>query len=939
MRLNVTKLGRMTAAAVAGLTASVGFVSLAASPASAATVNRNYAGATRFDTSAMIAEAKFPTGVTSKNVVMATGFNFPDALAGNYLAGQLSAPILLTPGSTSDPNYAGVTVPALAKLLPSKGTVTILGQTLAVGADVSSDLTSKGYTVVRVGGANRYDTAQSVDTQSGQTAGNGVSGAPTGILATGVKFPDALVAGSLAFKQKFPIILTDGTQSTLGSQAAAAISANKITHLIVMGGDAAISPSILTSLPAGVTVDKQFKGVDRTDTAGQALDYAIATYGFPSSKVFLASGGNFPDALSSGPLGGDPEGTLLTEPDGSLGTFSTAEFAKVSPATIDILGGVNAVSDAAGAAAKAAAEGGGFTATTNLPTLTKASFISTTSKAQATSSNLAGSVFQFVFSQSLATAAFVAGAFHVYPGNSDVATGFPGSAICNGTNCAASTNANAVNVLFDPALGFGGVANPLRSTTGVDGSNSMTLATVSSGGTAPTSAVTTTTGAFNPAGAVKVGTGSTLTPSPNATSAPNFVSFGTPRPAAAANSSAIDLTFDKAAAPTPAGGAYKLVFANGVNNHASPPAPNDTNDQEVTCTGPTGATPSTTQTSLSSAGWNPTNKTVTIVCPNPAGAAASTITAAQIGWIAVLASSVQTTDTTPIPAAYIEASTPQANVDPVVRLTNVTLNPGSGSNLDFAVFAFSQPVDVATVNPGLFALVKSDGTVIAATGGPGSCTMAAPTLAGQCQTTSNTTSTTVLLTFATNTIKNGIVVGGQAAHLAVTNANHPALPAPPVVNADDELGAPNSAAISQTPGTINSIQLTSTTVQTGTNGLGQSTTQATYTFSQSVCAAATAACAAAPTAPDNTKFHLYDADGTELTCAAAFISNGTGAADNTVICTSYNQGTTGAGTAATSSQMSGVKLATVDFKAVTGNTAGNHAAANNNPNPEGAANT
>src|SRR5581483_5550046 len=142
---------------------------------------------------------------------------------GNYLAGQLKAVILLTPPSTSDPNYGNFTVPALAALLHgSTKNVVILGGTNAVGADVASDLSSKGYTVTRIGGATRYDTANMVDTQPGQTSAN-----------TGVKFPDALAAGSLAYKNHFPVILTDGSQSTLSSQASSTISADHISHLLV----------------------------------------------------------------------------------------------------------------------------------------------------------------------------------------------------------------------------------------------------------------------------------------------------------------------------------------------------------------------------------------------------------------------------------------------------------------------------------------------------------------------------------------------------------------------------------------------------------------------------------------------------------------------------------------------------------------------------------
>ena len=52
------------------------------------------AGNDRYETAAAIALATFPNG--TETVLLATGEKFPDALAGNFLAGNRNAPILLT---------------------------------------------------------------------------------------------------------------------------------------------------------------------------------------------------------------------------------------------------------------------------------------------------------------------------------------------------------------------------------------------------------------------------------------------------------------------------------------------------------------------------------------------------------------------------------------------------------------------------------------------------------------------------------------------------------------------------------------------------------------------------------------------------------------------------------------------------------------------------
>jgi len=58
-----------------------------------------YGGSDRYDTAAIVNRAYFPSGAST--VFLATGVNFPDALAGAALAGRLGAPMFITtPGCT-----------------------------------------------------------------------------------------------------------------------------------------------------------------------------------------------------------------------------------------------------------------------------------------------------------------------------------------------------------------------------------------------------------------------------------------------------------------------------------------------------------------------------------------------------------------------------------------------------------------------------------------------------------------------------------------------------------------------------------------------------------------------------------------------------------------------------------------------------------------------
>jgi putative cell wall-binding protein len=364
LRFRISRLSRGAVAGIAALTAATGFMSVAApqAGATAAFATVRVAGANRFATAAAVAAKAFPTGAAT--VLVATGFNFPDALAGNYLAGQDTAPILLVNSSGAVPPE---TLAALSSLKTKN--VIILGQTNAVGADVATALgatvstaTGGGTLVVtRLGGATRYDTMQMINTAPPATAVGAIGGKKTAVLVSGAAFPDALSMGPIAYNKKLPVILTD--PATLSPQAAATIAALGIQQLIVAGGDLAITPAVVAAADAAagaaVAPLAQFKGADRSDTAGMASDFAIATLGFSNATFDLASGDSASggaDALAAGPLGGTLlASTLITNSvsdAGRLGFYAAKHSGTAT--TGNEIGGIVALPDATLATAVAA---------------------------------------------------------------------------------------------------------------------------------------------------------------------------------------------------------------------------------------------------------------------------------------------------------------------------------------------------------------------------------------------------------------------------------------------------------------------------------------------------------------------------------------------------------------------------------------------------------
>jgi putative cell wall-binding protein len=342
------------ALAISGLT-----VALTASPAAAATTAR-IGGANRYDTARLAALATFPGGAAT--AVLATGQNFPDALAASTLAGALGAPILLTPTA----NVAPETVAALATL--HVHTVQIVGGPAAVSPAVIAQLTGLGYSVpTAIAGATRYDTAAAIAAAAATSAPVGtIGGKKTAIVATGENFPDALAAGSASYFAHFPVLLT--ATAALSSQASAAITTLGITNVLIAGGPAAVSAGVETSLKAlagGALTTTRLAGATRFETAvawatNDTAPVISGGLGMSAANVILASGLNFPDAL----VGAEFNWPILLTPGTlppSVATFLGANAAAITKITA--LGGTAAVSDAALAAAGAATAPSGGTAT------------------------------------------------------------------------------------------------------------------------------------------------------------------------------------------------------------------------------------------------------------------------------------------------------------------------------------------------------------------------------------------------------------------------------------------------------------------------------------------------------------------------------------------------------------------------------------------------
>ena len=246
-------------------------------------------GADRYATAAAAARSSWPSG--ARTVIVASGEQWPDSLAAGPLSRKLDAPVLLSPAASLSP----ATAEAITALAPER--VVLLGGeaaldsaiTTAVAAAASIETTM----VVRIAGADRYETAALVAAEVGAASGRA-------IVASGHSYPDAVSISSYAAMNGVPVLLT--RPSELSTATAGFLRANPgaVTSSFVIGGPAAVPDDALRQLRTIVPAER-VAGADR-----YATNLAVIKRFWPSGDIrpYVATATDFPDALVAGSIAG-----------------------------------------------------------------------------------------------------------------------------------------------------------------------------------------------------------------------------------------------------------------------------------------------------------------------------------------------------------------------------------------------------------------------------------------------------------------------------------------------------------------------------------------------------------------------------------------------------------------------------------------------------------
>ena len=203
----------------------------------------------------------------------------------------------------------------------------ILGGEAAVTAEFEAAL--EGCNVVRLAGANRYETSLLILEEAGVSADQEV------LVCTGKGFADSLSASASGL----PVLLVKGTGSLTAAQQAFADSLGGNGKFVVIGGESAVAKSVEDALAAYGTVSR-VGGSNRYDTSK-----LIAQRFFPEAKqAVLAYASNYPDGLCGGPLAYILKAPLILTKTGK--EASAAEYTTGCGITKGyVLGGTNLIAD------------------------------------------------------------------------------------------------------------------------------------------------------------------------------------------------------------------------------------------------------------------------------------------------------------------------------------------------------------------------------------------------------------------------------------------------------------------------------------------------------------------------------------------------------------------------------------------------------------------
>lgn len=284
------------------------------------------AGENRYKTAAQISKELFSS---SENVVVASGENYPDALAASVLAAELDAPLLLNPKAKLDAD-----IKAEIERLGAKQVYLIGGENTLTN-ELAAETETLGLKVERIAGDNRYSTASKITEKVKELSDK----SEHIILASGNNYADALAAAPYAGVESSGILLTD--KDRLDDSTLKALEGVK--KVTIVGGESSVSAEVAKVLEEKSIEANRIAGLNRYETASK-----IGTELFKDTeRIVIASGENYPDALAGSVLAISEKAPILLVSKDNVPDEVSNAIKTTNAIQIYILGGENTISNSA----------------------------------------------------------------------------------------------------------------------------------------------------------------------------------------------------------------------------------------------------------------------------------------------------------------------------------------------------------------------------------------------------------------------------------------------------------------------------------------------------------------------------------------------------------------------------------------------------------------
>lgn len=241
-------------------------------------------GKDRYDTAVKISQDVF---TSANNIILVNASSLPDALSVTPYAKVKNAPILLTQSNKLNDQTRKEIERLKAKNLY------IIGGENSVSKDVKNDLESRGYSVERISGEDRYATSLKVAKELDK-----ISNISEISVVNGEKgLADAVSIGAISAQNGMPIILTNQNDNMVN--IIELVKTENINKTYVVGGDRWFPNDIANKLPSV----ERISGIDRNMTNLKVINrfYKDSTLNnLYVSKNGIGNQDNLIDALSVG---------------------------------------------------------------------------------------------------------------------------------------------------------------------------------------------------------------------------------------------------------------------------------------------------------------------------------------------------------------------------------------------------------------------------------------------------------------------------------------------------------------------------------------------------------------------------------------------------------------------------------------------------------------